>query len=353
VLRRTLLAATLASLPLAACADDPPTSGLGTPPNTSPTPTTDPVAVPASPATTITPPSTAPSSTAPAVGSTVVATTEPVPTTTEPELEIPEGVLVAVPTQNREDPAKNQFQVQVHNGTGDRFDLAGVQFVWDGYTTPMTDRDSIIVGGQMIDFPVPFPGATCVGDGTRATMPSLDDARVVMLLDSGQTVEMPIVDKWHLARKLYEEDCERQMIEAEVGIEWVDLHEEDFEGRPVTAGALQLTRRAGDGEVTVLSVSHTIPFFFSAVDTAVGEPVVTLAAGEDTASAPVRFLESRCDPHALAEIKQPTKFVAQVQLGDGSQHAYIIYPERDYWTPMRLTADKACMALGKVVFAGE
>ena len=44
--------------------------------------------------------------------------TEPaVTTTTEPKIEIPLGVLVAVPTQNREDPAKNQFQVQIHNGT--------------------------------------------------------------------------------------------------------------------------------------------------------------------------------------------------------------------------------------------
>ena len=44
-------------------------------------------------------------------------------------------MLVAVPTQNREDPAKNQFQVQIHNGTGERYDLDGVQFVWDGFTT--------------------------------------------------------------------------------------------------------------------------------------------------------------------------------------------------------------------------
>ena len=61
------------------------------------------------------------------------------PTTTEPKIEIPLGVLVAVPTQNREDPAKNQFQIQIHNGTHDRYDLDGVQFEWAGYTTPMTD----------------------------------------------------------------------------------------------------------------------------------------------------------------------------------------------------------------------
>jgi hypothetical protein len=282
------------------------------------------------------------------------ATTQPATTTTtEPKVELPVGVLFAVPTQNREDPAKSQFQIQVHNGTDVRYDLSGVQFLWDGYSTPMTERDSIVVGGQIIDFPVPFPGATCVGDGTRDTMPTLDDARVVMQLDNGDTVELPIVDQWHLARKLYEEDCEKQMIESLVSIEWVDLHEELFEDRPVTAGELQLTRRDGVGEFAVTFVSNTIPFVFEAVDTAVDETVVTLEADADVASAPVRFIESRCDPHALAEIKQPTKFIAQIQLGDGSIHPYIIYPERSMWTPMRLTADKACVQLGKVVFVGD
>ena len=80
---------------------------------------------------------------------------------------------------------------------------------------------------------------------------------------------------------------------------------------------------------------------------------VTLAEGERETSVPIRFIESRCDPHALAEIKQPTKFVAQIELDDGSVHPYIIYPERSLWTPMRLTADKACVALGKVEFVGE
>ena len=184
-------------------------------------------------------------------------------------------------------------------------------------------------------------------------MPSLDQARAVLVLDSGDSVEVPIVDKWHVARKLYEEDCEKQMIESLVAIEWVDLHEDEFEGRPVTAGSLQLTRREGEGEIVILSVSNTIPFVFMAIDTPVGEPVVSLGAEASEASAPIRFVESRCDPHALAEIKQPTKFIAQVQLGDGSIHPYIVYPEREMWTPMRLTADKACVQLGKVEFLGE
>lgn len=289
--------------------------------------------------------------------STTAATPAPTsaaPTATSlPEVEIPAGVLVAVPTQNREDPAKNQFQVQIHNGTRERYDVAGVQFRWAGYETPMTERDSIIVGGQIIDFPVPFPGATCAGDGGAADMPAVDAAVVVLLLDDASEVEVPVVDQWHLARRLYLEDCERQMIESQVMIEWVGLHEEQFEGRPVTAGELRLTRRAGTGEVTVRSVSNTVPFEFVAVDTPVDAPVAVLAGDADVVSVPVRFEESRCDPHALAEVKQPTKFIAQVDLGDGSLRPYIIYPERPYWTEMRLTADEACVILGEVEFVGD
>jgi hypothetical protein len=336
VTARRLLAVLLIAPAIAACADDSPV----------PESAADTAVTTAASTTTSTTPETAPPTSPPPTGPAVT-------TTSEPKIEIPLGVLVAVPTQNREDPAKNQFQIQIHNGTHDRYDLNGVQFEWAGFATPMTDRDSVFVGGQVIDYPVPFPGATCVGDGTRATMPSLDDAKVVLLLDSGETVDVPVVDKWHLARKLYEEDCEKQMIDDQVTIEWVDLHEGEFESRPVTVGELRLTRQAGEGEYTILSVSNTVPFVFDAIDSDPSEPVVTLAADAGQASVPIQFIESRCDPHALAEIKQPTKFVAQVQLGDGSVHPYIIYPERSYWTPMRLTADKACYQLGKVVFLGE
>jgi hypothetical protein len=351
VAARRLLPLLLLAPAIAACADDSPVPQSAT--DTAVTTVTTAFSTTSTtPATA--PPSIAPATSPPTSAATTPPSTEPAATTTtEPKIEIPLGVLVAVPTQNREDPAKNQFQVQIHNGTDDRYDLDGVQFEWAGFTTPMTERDSVFVGGQVVDYPVPFPGATCVGDGTRATMPTLDDAKVLLLLDSGETFEVPVVDKWHLARKLYEEDCEKQMIDAQVAIEWIDLHEGEFEGRPVTVGELRLTRRAGEGEYTILSVSNTVPFVFDAIDSDPSEPVVTLAADAAEASVPIQFIESRCDPHALAEIKQPTKFIAQVQLGDGSVHPYIIYPERSYWTPMRLTADKACFQLGKVVFLGE
>ncbi len=163
-------------------------------------------------------------------------------TTTEPEIEIPDGILAAMPTQNRVDPAKGQFQVKIFNRTDERFTVIGVQFVWEGYTTPVTERHDIVVSGQRIDFPVKFPGATCVGDGTRATMPDPATATVRLILDDGSERIVPVFDVDHLARRLYLEDCERQMIDSLVAIELVDLHAVEVDGRPVTEGCTAADR---------------------------------------------------------------------------------------------------------------
>lgn len=310
-------------------------------------------------------PASVPSTGAPAVpvpaGTVAVSTTAPEPapvrttTTTEPKPEIPDGELVAVPIQHRPDPAKNQFQLKIVNGTTERLTVASVQLVWDGLTTEVAvrERPGVVVAGQRVDYPVPLPAATCVGDGTRATMPSLDPARVLLTDDTGGVREVPVVDPDFVLRRLYEEDCRRQFVESQVAIEWVDVREGEFEGRPVTLAELRLTRRAATGEVAVLAISDTIPFVVDPVDTGPGEVVASLPAGADQTSVPVRFVESRCDPHALAEITQPTKFVAQVSLDGGDPLAYIVYPERPRWDEMRATADRACVQLGKVVFVGD
>jgi hypothetical protein len=284
-----------------------------------------------------------------ATTTSAVATT----TTTEPEIVIPDGILAAMPTQNRVDPAKGQFQVKIFNRTDERFTVVGVQFVWEGYTTPVAERHDIVVSGQRIDFPVKFPGANCVGDGTRATMPDLALATARLILDDGSERIVPVFDVDHLARRLYLEDCERQMIESLVAIELVDLHAVEFEGRPVTEGALRLTRRASTSTVSVQSVSNNILFGFVAPAASDGNPVVTLTEGVDEASAPVRFVESRCDPHAISEASQPFKFVAQIDLGGGDIHPYILLPPLDAQIPMRQTMEAGCLELGEIEFVGE
>jgi hypothetical protein len=300
---------------------------------------------------------TTPAATASSTGATSTIestpTSEAATTTTEPEIVIPDGILAAMPTQNRVDPAKGQFQLKVINQTDERFTVVGVQFVWEGYTTELTERHDIVVSGQRIDLPVKFPGANCVGDGTIATMPDVASATARLVLDDGSERIVPVFDVDHLARRLYLEDCERQMIESLVAVEWVGLHTAEFDGRPVTAGELRLTRRASSAGVSVVSVSNNVLFVFEAPDAPPGGAVVTLAEGVDEASAPIRFVESRCDPHAISEASQPFKFIAQVDLGDGDVHPYVVTPPVEAQIPMRQTMEAACVELGEVEFFGR
>jgi hypothetical protein len=127
----------------------------------------------------------------------------------------------------------------------------------------------------------------------------------------------------------------------------------EVDGRPITEGSLRLTRGTSTSTVSVQTVSNNVLFVFEAPESPPGGPVVTLEEGADEASAVIRFVESRCDPHAISEASQPFKFIAQVDLGGGDVHPYILMPPVESQIPMRQTMEAGCEALGKVVFAGE
>ena len=255
--------------------------------------------------------------------------------------QIPPGVVAAMPFQNRVDVAKGIFQVKVFNGTDETLDVAAVQLVWAGMTTPVSERSNAVGAGGRVDFPVALAPARCA-----AAMPTLTRAVVRMRLADGSERDVPVYDAKGVARRLYEADCERQRIESLVAIEWVDLHEATFEGRPVTEGVLRLTRRAATGVVRVTYVSNTINF---TVDV---EPV-TLTVGADSVEVPVRFREGRCDAHALSESSQPFRFVAIVDLGDGVEHGDVVTPPVEEQVPMRRRVERGCAALGAIDFVGQ
>ena len=139
------------------------------------------------------------------------------------------------------------------------------------------------------------------------------------------------------------------MVERMVAIEWVDLRAGELDGRPVTEASLRLTRRDATGSVAVLAVSNTINFTFESPDTPPGFPIVELAADHDVASAPVRFVEGRCDPHAIAESSQPFKFIAQIDL-EGALHPFVVTPPVEEQAAMRIRVEAGCEQLGKIEF---
>ncbi|MFM2071455.1 MAG: hypothetical protein RLZZ623_1718 [Actinomycetota bacterium] len=330
VARSVAVAVIIASV-VAACADDP--GDATTSATTSPATTTT------SPATT----STSPAS--------VANTPEPIGT-------VPPGVLAAVPFQNRLDVAQGIFQVKLYNGSPDALSIVAVQLVWDGLTTAVTKRSNALIAGDRIDFPVALAPAHCVGDGTVADMPDPNAAIARVFLADNRTLEVPVFDVKHFARRLYLEDCERQHIAATVDVEWVDLHETILDDRPVTEGSLRLTRHAGTPAlpITVSFISNTINFTFVPVEPIIanGAPaVVVLPADQPTVEVPIRFIEGRCDAHARSESSQPFQFISQIDLGDGLVRPYAVPPAIVDQLPMRTRVEHACDILGASGFAGQ
>jgi hypothetical protein len=260
-------------------------------------------------------------------------------------IEIPPGILAAMPFQNRLDVAKGIFQMKMYNGTDDDLSIVGVQLVWDGLTTPVSDRANMLIAGDRLDYPVPLAAATCVGDGTIADMPDPNDAHVRVLLADGRELEAPVFDVLHFARRLYLTDCERQFIGTQVSIGWVDLHEAMLDGRPVTEGNLRLTRLAGEGAVTIKLIRTTIIFSFAVLGPA-SDVVAVLPADADSVDVPVRFLEGRCDAHASSEVSQPFQFSATLTLGDRVERTYALPIPIPDQVPMRHRYDDACAYLG-------
>lgn len=273
-------------------------------------------------------------------------------TIAEAPILIPANVLAAIPFQNRLDVAKSIFQVQLVNGTTELVDVVAVQFVWDGLTTPIAYRENRLDAGTIIDYPVALLSANCSADGTQATMPDPQSAIVKVTVRDGRVIDVPVYDVKHFARKLYVDDCERQLINSEVDIQFADLHEVTLEGRPVTEGVLQLTRRQSSDTIVVKYISNTINFTFVPIGGDQG-PVATLPANEEMVEVPIRFIEGRCDAHALSESSQPFKFYAVLDLGDGVDRSFATVPEIEDQVPMRKRVETACEILGKNGFAGE
>lgn len=273
-------------------------------------------------------------------------------TIAETPIAIPGGVLAAMPIQNRLDVAKGIFQVQLINGTTDLVDVVAVQFVWDGLTTTIAHRANRLDAGTRIDYPVTLSPANCSGDGTLATMPDPQSAIVKVTTRDGRVIDVPVYDVKHFARKLYLVDCERQHISSEVDIQFADLHEVEFEGRPVTEGVLRLTRRKSSDAIVVAYISNTINFTFVPIGGNQG-PVATLSVDKEMVEVPIRFIEGRCDAHALSESSQPFKFYAVLDLGDGVERSFATVPAIADQVPMRHRVEQACDILGKTGFVGE
>ena len=255
--------------------------------------------------------------------------------------------LTVEPLQYRDDIAIDQMQLQLTNGLDEQLPLAAIQFLWEGFDSELRSYDTLIGVGQRVDLPVSVLAPRCAIEGTTVgEPPSTDSARVVLTLVDGSTRTAAVTDADGTAAAIHRAACERRMIESQVFIGFDDVRRGEVDGRPMTVAELRLERAATTSTVRVLTAGNTIPFTLRFPDAPVTSPaLLELPAGAEHASVPVQFAEGRCDAHAVAEAKQPFRFVLHLDLGDGVDRPYVVQPDLAVQPEMLATVAEGCAAL--------
>ena len=209
----------------------------------------------------------------------------------------------------------------------------------------LTDLNALLGIGQRVDLPVVLSAPSCTIDGTSiGAPPPTTDAEVVFTLVDGTTEVAEVSDVKGTLSAIHAAGCEREMIGQQVSLKFVDFDVQTIDGRDVTVAVLRMQRGTAERAAQVLSSGNTIPFNL-VVGTENPQPLLLLADGETVVDTPVQFLEARCDAHAVAEAKQPFRFVMQVQLGDEVPRPYVVEPPTEMHAEMLATAAAGCAVL--------
>ncbi len=260
---------------------------------------------------------------------------------------VPANPLIAEPLQYRDDIAVDRLQLQLTNGLDQPLAVRAIHFVWAGFSSPITPKQLTIGAGQRVDLPVQMNVANCTIAGTTvAPAPPTTAASVVLTLSDGTTRTAAVTDTDATLVGIHTAGCERQMILQQATIELANLHRETIDGRPITVGLLRIERGLAGDTVSLVSAGGTIPFNLRFPDAPDASPLVVLARDQIAIELTVQFIEGRCDAHAVAEAKQPFRFVVQLDLGDGVIRPLVVEPDAMLRPQMLATVAEGCAALG-------
>ena len=235
------------------------------------------------------------------------AAAQPAPSPVEAAPQLPEvpGVTAEAVRLRTDEAVGGQVQVRVTNTGGAPFTVTSVRLDVPGFTAlPATPADTRYPPGRVVDLPTPFGDVDCAVDPTPPA------ARLTVQRPDGAVEELTVPLAGDTMARVHDEECAAQAVLAVVDVAVADLADRG----PTATGVVLLTRRDGDQPVTVSRLDGSV----------VLTPVpdvdlpVTLAGDEAELRVPVTFDAARCDPHALAETKQPFVFPLLVAVGEAT-----------------------------------
>jgi hypothetical protein len=208
--------------------------------------------------------------------------------------------LTAEAVQLRTDAAVgNRFQVRIT--ASDTFAVTAVGLRVAGFdAVPAVPVTAEFEPGRVIDLPVTYDGVDC------AVRPEPAAVLLTVRRPEGAVEDLVAPLAGDVPARLHAEGCaaERLAEAVEVGVTVSEPGDEELTGR------LTLRRRDGAEPLTVGRLGRSVLVDVDA------ELPLELADGERIAEAAVVFRPATCEPHVLAETKQPYVFPLEVSLGE-------------------------------------
>lgn len=217
----------------------------------------------------------------------------------------------------------DRFQVQVHNTGAAPFTVVGVAMDSPGFQRlAPTEKQSQFRPGTVTDLRTPYGPVVC-GPDVRA-----EPAYAVLdLVRPDRTVEqvrVPMTAPNDDIARMHAEECAALVIAQQVSVTLTDLALTELDGQPSLTGSLRL-RRAGSTETVAVTDMRGSVVLKAAP---VGELPLTMAADAESLDVPVYFRQATCDPHYLADTKQPVLFPLWLSFG-GREQEYSEIPVTD------------------------
>jgi hypothetical protein len=216
------------------------------------------------------------------------------------------GIEAEVVRHRTDVPVPGRVHVRVTD-TGDRpFTVIAVAIDAPGFAPlPPTALTAAFEPGRTIDLRTAYGAPDCAAPSGPPA------ARLTVARPDGTVEELRVPLAGDDLDVVHREACAAAGVLAVADIGLTGLA---AAGDTVT-GSVVLTR-AGDDDraVVVLDARRSV-----LVDVAVEELPLELAPGEERASAEVVFRPASCEPHVLAETKQPFLFPLAVAVGEGEQ----------------------------------
>jgi hypothetical protein len=195
-----------------------------------------------------------------------------------------------------------RFQVRLTD-TGDQpFTVTSVALDSPGFERlAPTSVTAEYAPGRVIDLPTPYGPPVC----SSGIQPA--GARITVARNGEPPEQLLVPLGGDMLDRIHAEECAALAVLDVVDVAVSGLHDD----ADALLGELELSRRSGKEPVTAESLGRSV-----LLEAVADDLPVTLEEGEQRISTPLSFTPASCDPHVLAEVKQPYVFPLAVRVGD-------------------------------------